>query len=189
MSVGLINISLEQLDVLVRKHDPVMADCVATDRDGKALISVRAYRKLLEPQRLSNKATKKLVHDFRKKREEIHLAIGLREGVSPPTAAEKEASRILKRKFGIPLKLGMHVVRGRITKEVALARIEARKQRKAEKAERKRAELEQWKPAEALPVWNGVSSWPRTPVRLETPPEGDIYDKGRRLPGSFGTRQ
>jgi len=173
----------------VKEHDPVMAACVIAGREGQGVISVRAFRAIIAPRGLSNKATKKLVNDFRRKKLEFLETLGMRESSRPPTPEEKDAARILKRKFGFPLKLGMQVVRGRITNEIALARIEARKQRRTEKAQRKKAELEKWKPAANSPVWNGVSDWLKTPIRREPPPKGDFYTKGRRLPGSFGKNQ
>lgn len=176
------NLSPEALVLMLKEHDLILAECVAADEEGKGFISVRAYRKLLEPQKLSKKTTKTLVNDFRKKKLEILSALGLCAPISPPTAEEKDAARILKRKFGIPAKLGIHVVRGRITKENALAQLEQRKKRRAAKAAKRAAELEQWKP-----VRSSVHSWPKTPLRRPDPPKGDFYSRGKRLPGSFGS--
>ncbi len=174
---------------MVKEHDPVMAACVITGKEGQGVISVREFRRMIAPRGLSNKATKKAVHDFRRRRLELLETLGMRESSSPPTPEEKDAARILKRKLGIPQKLGVAVVRGKITQEIATARIAERKSRKADRASRKSAALKKWQPKADSAVWGGVADWLKMPPRREPPPEGDFYAKGRRLPGSFGNNQ
>lgn len=189
MNAGPKKISPEELELLVREHDSIMAACVIAGKEGQGVISVRAFRRVIAPRGLSNKATKKLVHDFRRKKLELLETLGMRESSRPPTPEEKDAARILKRKLGIPQKLGVAVVRGEITEEIATARIVERKRRKADRSARKAAELGKWKPKADSAVWGGVADWLKMPPRREPPPEGDFYAKGRRLPGSFGKNQ
>jgi hypothetical protein len=103
-------------------------------------------------------------------------------------AEQAERVGLLKRTHDLPRDVGVRVVSGEITREDAVARRPARKAAKAARRDRRKAS---WKPNPTLGPWRSIADWldHRWHQQERQRQPGDVYTKGRRLPGSYGSKQ